>query len=825
MKQFAFASIALMAWSAVAAGGETLVPVSQRFAGEHTAERPDFQRHVVPLLGTLGCNGRACHGSFQGQGGFRLSLFGYDFAADHEALAGGDEPRVDVKSPEGSLAILKPTAGVDHEGGQRVEPGTWQHRLLVAWIKAGAKPMPADAAQFVALDIEPAEILLSSPGEIVPLKVIARWSDGSREVVTPLCRFQTSDESVATVDGSGKVSAVGRGDAHIVVFYDNGVVPVPAIFPVSDLAGARYPEVKTPTKIDELIVAKLRKLGIVPAEICTDEEFLRRASLDLTGTLPLPDEVKAFVADKSNDKRGQKIDELMKRPTYAAWWATKLGDWTGNGEGAGPVGGEQGLRRRYSELWHRWFYRRLEENVPYDEIAAGIVLATSRRPDQTYEDFCAEMSSYFRKENPADFADHPTVPWFWSRRALGPPEEKARAFAYSFLGVRLECAQCHKHPFDQWTKQDFDQFTAFFNGVRYGPSAREQMREMKEAAGLGKMDEDSGDYKRQFVALLESGTVLPFKEVTVPQRPSRPTRPPRNSKGKFGRVITPRLLGGEEVLTQQYDDPRRPLMDWLRQEDNPYFARAVVNRVWASHFGRGIVEPPDDMNLANPAVNGPLLDHLTREFVAHGYDLMWLHREILSSHAYQRSWRSPQPGVLDERNFSRAILRRLPAEVMYDALVLATASDDEMTALASDEGKIGQRAIGPKSGFSNRRDETLYAVYLFGKPAREVNCDCERSASPSLQQTLFLRNDAELLSLLDRKEGWLAQLDREHGKKEWPAAEKLIEAAYLRSLGRMPTAIERQIAARHLSAANSPREGLRELLWALVNTKEFVVNH
>ncbi|MEX2026795.1 MAG: DUF1549 domain-containing protein, partial [Pirellulaceae bacterium] len=435
MKQLAFVSIALMGWSAVAAG-ETLVPVSQRFAGEHTAERPDFQRHIVPLLGTLGCNGRACHGSFQGQGGFRLSLFGNDFAADHEALAGGDEPRVDVKSPEGSLAILKPTAGVDHEGGQRVEPGSWQHRLLVAWIKAGANPMPADAAEFVALDIEPAEILVSSPGEIVPLKVVARWSDGSREDVTPLCRFQTSDESVATVDGSGKVSAVGRGDAHIVVFYDNGVVPVPTIFPVSDLAGARYPEVETPTKIDELVVAKLRKLGIVPAEICTDEEFLRRASLDLTGTLPLPDEVKAFVADKSHDKRGQKIEELLTRPTYAAWWATKLGDWTGNGEGAGPVGGEQGLRRRYSELWHRWFYRRLEENVPYDKIAAGIVLATSRRPDQTYEEFCAEMSSYFRQENPADFADHPTVPWFWSRGALGPPEEKARAFAYSFLGVR-----------------------------------------------------------------------------------------------------------------------------------------------------------------------------------------------------------------------------------------------------------------------------------------------------------------------------------------------------------------------------------------------------
>jgi hypothetical protein len=824
MKQLAFASIALMAWSAIAAGDETLPSVSKRFAGEQTSETPDFQRHVVPLLGTLGCNGRACHGSFQGQGGFRLSLFGYDFAADHEGLTGGGEPRVDVTKPENSLAILKPTAAVDHDGGQRIEPGTWQHRLLLAWIKAGAKPVPEDGAEFVALDIEPAEILSSSPGETVPIKIVARWSDGSREDVTPLCRFQTSDESVATVDRGGKVTAVGRGDAHIIVFYDNGVVPVPAIFPVSDLVGERYPVVKTATPIDELVVAKLRKLGIVPAELCSDEEFLRRASLDLTGTLPLSDEINAFVADESNDKRRRKIDELLKLPTYAAWWATKLGDWTGNGEGAGPLGGEQGLRRRYSELWHRWFYRRLEENVPYDQIAAGIVLATSRRADQSYDEFCAEMSSYFRKENPADFADHPTVPWFWSRRALGPPEEKARAFAYSFLGVRLECAQCHKHPFDQWTKEDFDQFAAFFSGIKYGVAKRREIQDMKEAAGLGGMDEDSGDYKRKFVALLESGAVLPFKEVSVPQRTGRPARPGKGN-GKFGRVITPRLLGGEEVLTQEYDDPRRPLMDWLRQDDNPYFARAIVNRIWAGHFGRGIVEPPDDMNLGNPPVNGPLLEHLTQEFVAHGYDLAWLHREILSSDTYQRSWRSPQPGVLDERNFSRAILRRLPAEVMYDALVLATAADDELAPFVRDAEKIRQRAIGPKSGFSNRRDESLYAVYLFGKPARETACDCERSGSPTLQQTLFLRNDDELLSLLDRQDGWLASLARQFGTGHWPPAEQLIDSAYLRSLSRMPTADERRVALEHFSKATSPREGARDLLWALLNTKEFVVNH
>ncbi|HZL90698.1 MAG TPA: DUF1553 domain-containing protein, partial [Pirellulaceae bacterium] len=234
---------------------------------------------------------------------------------------------------------------------------------------------------------------------------------------------------------------------------------------------------------------------------------------------------------------------------------------------------------------------------------------------------------------------------------------------------------------------------------------------------------------------------------------------------------------------------------------------------------------PDDMNLGNAPTNAPLLDYLTREFVVRHFDLKWLHREILNSATYQRSWHSPQPGVIDERNFSRAILRRLPAEVVYDALVQATATDDDMAAFVDNEAKIRQRAIGPASGYSGRRDDKLYAVYLFGKPAREINCDCERSGGPSLQQTLFLRNDEELLSLLDRKDGWLAQLAKLSGSEKWPSGEELIESAYLRSLSRMPTADERRIAARHFAAAASPREGLRDLMWALLNTKEFVVNH
>ena len=812
------------------AADEPIAPVSQRFAAaEQIEETPDFQRHVVPLLGTLGCNGRACHGSFQGQGGFRLSLFGYDFEADHAALAGGDEPRVDIKAAADSLALLKPTNQIDHDGGKRLEVDSWQYRLLKSWIAGGAKPVAEDAPQFVALEIEPAEVLFAKSGEAVQLKVLARWSDGNVEDVTPLCRFQTRDESIAKVGASGNVTSAGPGDTHVVVFYDNGVVPVPVIRPYTDAVSPRVVDSILPTMVDSLILEKLRKLRIVPTRLCTDEEFLRRVSLDLTGTLPLPEEVRIFVADESPKKRSTKIDELLSRPTYAAWWATRFGDWTGNGEQTGPVGGEQGLRRKFSELWYQWLYQRLDENVPYDQIAAGIVLATSRRSGQSFDEYCSEMSGYFREGGADDFADRETMPYFWSRRALGPNEEKARAFAYSFLGVRLECAQCHKHPFDQWTKQDFDQFAAFFNGVRYGAGGRSEYQAMKEGTELKGLDEDSGDYKRKFVKMLEEGQVMPFKEVTVPPASARSKRrPPKNANAnpKIGRVITPRLLGGEEVLTEQYEDPRQPLMDWLRQEDNSYFARALVNRVWANHFGVGIVDPPDDMNLANPPSNAALLDYLARAFVAHNFDLKWLHREMLNSRAYQRSWQPNETNRLDERNFSRAILRRMPAEAIYDALVQATAGVDEQAALVNDAARIRTRAIGVASGYSGTRDEGLYAVYLFGKPAREVACDCERSSSPSLQQTLFLRNDGELLNLIDRKEGWVASLKSAANKSgELPTADALIDEAYLRILGRLPGDNERRIAARDLESDDELLAGLQGLVWALLNTKEFVVNH
>lgn len=812
------APILLVLFASPIAAAGVISPANERFKDEAVEEAPTFQRHVLPLMGRLGCNGRACHGSFQGQGGFRLSLFGYDFKADHDALLGGKEPRVSLRDPASSLILSKPTLQDNHKGGKRMPVGGWEYNLLLNWVKNGATGAKEKDSAFSSLEIEPKEIVFDKPGAITKLRVIAKWADGTREDVTPLCRFRSNDESVATVGLSGEVTARGKGDTAVVAFYDNGIAPVAVLLPVFDMTGAKYPAVPTPTKVDELVVAKLKKLGVVPSELCTDAEFLRRVSLDLTGTPPAPEEVEKFLMDNTKDKREKRIEELLSRPGYAAWWATKISDFTGNSERSGPLGGEQALNRAKAGQWYDWVHKRVADNEPYDKLVAGIALAVGRGPEQSFADYAAEMSSYFRKDKPGDFAARPTMPYFWTRRALGKPEEQALSFAHAFLGVSLQCAQCHKHPYDQWTKQDFDQFTAFFSGIRYGNGSRPDTLALLKDTGLEKLDEDSGEYKRKFVDLLASGRVMPFKDLRVPQNAKlKPGTRPGVRVG--GRVITPKLLGGEEMVNATYTDPRQPIMDWMRDAENPYFAKAFVNRVWANYFGTGFIEPADDLNLASPATNPELFDYLADGFIASKFDMKWLHRTIVSSHTYQRSWKSNETNKDDEKNHSRAVLRRLPAEVVVDAISLATASDDERKRLSADPS--GLRAIGRVSGYSGGRgNESAFASNLFGKPVRATNCDCERSNEPAVLQTVYLRNDPEVLTMLDRPTGWLKQV----AKTKTKDADVLVRQAYLRVLNRLPDEREAGIARKYLTDAKDTPSGLRDLLWALLNTKEFIVN-
>ncbi len=891
---------------------EMIPSADRRFAAD-TAEVPSLQRHVLPLMGRLGCNGRACHGSFQGQGGFRLSLFGYDFKTDHEAMvkadaAKGETPRVDLKNVRDSLILSKPSSDVEdeHGGGKRMDVGGWQYRLIEKWIAAGAPPVDEDKdPQFVKMVVTPTEIVYGKLGESTQLNVVAHWSDGTVEDVTPLCRFQTNDDAVAKVDLNGRISIVGKGDTHVVAFYDNGVVPVSVMLPVSDQTGDKFPAVAAATKVDALVVDKLKKIGVVPSDVCTDHEFLRRASLDITGQLPSADEVKAFLADVNPNKRAAKVDELLERPAYAAWWTTKLCDILGNSENEL----RNTVHPKGSELWYRWVHRRVSENMHYDDLVEGILLARSRSSEgQTFTEYCTEMASYVREDNPTDFTARDTMPFYWMRRNMRTANEKALSVSYAFLGVRLQCAECHKHPFDQWSQQDFQQFTAFFNRVSTGQRDRDEAKQLIAKLGIETDPKKVGgaQIRRQLEQLAEQGKIVPVDELFVAAVPRGDKKKGAEKLKTAGRVITPKVLGGEEVVDQAYDDPRRPIMDWLRQQDNPYFARSFVNRVWAHYFNVGIVEPADDMNLANAPSNKELLDYLSAAFIENDYDLKWLMREIANSATYQRSWKTNATNETDLRNFSHAVMRRLPAEVVYDAVGTATAGSAEFDKRRSEP--VDTCAIGVGRGYTNRNNSTQYALTVFGKPKRATPCDCERSNEPSLLQTVYLRNDREMFDLITRRNGWLdsaldslgikdnptfgtgpaagaddrvaertkkaearlaeicqkikqaekakkteqlksLRADYERYKKKLaeegirpadageasskgtsqakplPAVGELVAEAYLRTFSRYPTTQETAEAEAYVKSSVDVGTGVRDLVWALLNSKEFVVNH
>ena len=415
--------------------GEVRESIVERFRTNDGSEfKPDFQRHVIPLLGRLGCNSRNCHGSFQGRRGFQLSMFGYDFQLDHDNLS----ERIDLEHPAESLIVNKPTSDDEHEGGKRFEVGSWQQKLLERWISTGAAARPEDAADFSRLDVTPTAIDFDSAGQERQLQVVAVWSDGSREDVTALARFESKDDAIARVDASGSVTAVGSGDTHIIVYYDNGIQPVQVIMPLHDPASAKMDETSTPTRIDEFVVAKLQKLGIQPSPLATDETFLRRVSLDMIGTLPTPQEVREFIADSSNDKRSRKIDELLEHDAYVAWWTNRLCDLTG--ANAGYLGNTE-MARPVSLQWQAWIERRVRDNTGWDKIARGLITSTSRRPGQSYHDFAAQQSKYTRLSNPDDFAapGNP-MPHYWFRDNIRIPSDKALSFGYIFMGLRLDCA-------------------------------------------------------------------------------------------------------------------------------------------------------------------------------------------------------------------------------------------------------------------------------------------------------------------------------------------------------------------------------------------------
>ena len=917
----------------------SIAPLETRFqpnaAGvAETTEVPDFQKHVSPLLGRLGCNGRACHGSFQGQGGFTLSLFGYDFEADLKALKDKEAGRINSSEPLESKILVKPVDADQHEGGQRFKKDGWEYWVLRKWIEAGAPKTHAsqkgDIQKLVRLEVSPTEIQFTSQDQIKSMHAIAIWEDGSKEDVTSLCRFTSNDTSIAKIDEKGLVTSGEAGDTHVVVSYDNAVVPVSVLRPIGKSGQLQQQIADAKSDIDKLVLKKLDKMGITPSGIATDAEFFRRVSLDLAGTLPSSDQVRKFLDDSSKDKRSAMIETILESPGYAAWWTTFLCDMTGNNDD--QLKNFLPIPQYASQHWYQWIYARVAKNTPYDEIVEGIVTAVSREPNESYQEYCEKMTKILDDKSGKSFAERTDMMYYWARQNQRTAEEKAISFAYAFCGVRIQCAQCHKHPFDQWSKQDFDQFERLFDGVvanqgqninNFLPESKEIAEKMLSELGIAKSLKNN-DLRNKIQEAVNKGKTVPFPELYA-KVPKVQSKVDKDKKGKnladtTKKPPTARLLGAEYVDLSTVADPREPLMQWLRRKDNPYFAKAIVNRIWAHYFQSGIVNPPDDLNLANAPSNAELLDYLANGFIESHYDLKWLHRSILNSATYQRTWQSNETNALDRRNFSHALLRRLPAETAYDALRIALSDSEQARALCNVESDRAMTMAGASAQNKGGKGAlSSYALTVFGRSIRESNCDCDKSSDPSLLQTVFIRNDADVLKAMNDEHSWLVQVAKEYNlpsprknatapprmdekkdmrtvddldkdvrkfrkqlevlsakednekaikrvKSDLALAEKrlkevsaklnsridakaveavyselalpksdnglsqtdsakIVDEVYLRTLSRRPTATELERSQNAIAIAENPTNGISDVLWALINSKEFILNH
>jgi hypothetical protein len=756
----------------------------------------EFDRHVASLFGRLGCNAGSCHGSFQGRGGLNLSLFGHDPARDFQALARGAQARrVNLLEPDRSLVLQKATGQVPHEGGQRFTVDSWEYRLIRAWIAAGATRDPNRAA-VERIEIHPEAVVLGRPGCSVRLAVIARFADGAQADVTPFCELRVRDDAIASVEEGGEVRGRRPGDTAVVASYNGQLASARVLVPTG--RAVSLPKVPAGNLIDREVCAKLRVLGVPPSRPASDAEFLRRVTLDITGTLPTSREVRTFVGDASSEKRSKKINELLAHPMHAALWATRFLAITGCD--VSTMEGPDELRARRAQMWYEWFRRRIVLNTPYSEIVRRVLTATSRDGGDSQAWAAAEAARMraLKEGTESDYAFKPGLDLYW-RRFSGSDyvsvEPLAELTATAFLGVRIGCAQCHKHPFDRWTQADYRGFANIFANVQFGLSPQG----LSATARL--LEERRKSDPRGLLPPLPR-----LSETFIAERPSRSLRDQAT-----GRPILPKPLGGPELSAS--NDPRQRLFDWLIEPQNPYFARSFVNRVWAVYFGVGLVEPVDRISVANPPSNARLLELLAAEFMAHGYDIRRLERSILESDAYQRSSEPCDGNLAHHGNFARAEPKPMMVEVLVDALnaALGVAGD------FGPDAPAGARAIqlATNRAFSG---DLARAFRIFSRPSRAAVCDCERPGMPALPQTLFLMTDGALVEKI--KNGRVKELARSGGSDA-----EMVEEMFLVTLSRLPEADEARTALDHLRTNPDRESGLADMLWALINTREFILNH
>jgi len=699
-------------------------------------ERPDpvrFHLDVIPAFSQAGCNMGACHGTPSGKGGFRLSLRGYLPDEDYETLSrelGGR--RINRIDPDASLLLRKPLGELAHEGGVRLQKGSKRYEYLKGWIAEGARDDP-ESPKAVALELLPGDRVLHEPAKRQQVVARVRYDDGTERDVTSLCYYDSSDANIAEIDPSGLVTFRTRGEAAIIAHYLDLVATI-RLTHLVEVPGFAAVEVPTDNPVDEAVFAKLNHMRIPPSEPCADEEFIRRVYLDTIGVLPTPEETRSFLEDPSPDRRAALIDRLLERPEFLDFWALKFADVLRSNSRL--------IERKGAYAFHRWIRARLADETPLDEFVRDLLVA--------------DGSTF----------DNPAANYY---RISRTPEEAVETTAQLFLGVRIQCAKCHNHPFERWTQDDYYGFAAFFSRVRQknGPIPSEAV-----------------------IFTADSGEV----------------RQPRTNA-----VMPPKALGGPVFDDSETDRARRErLAAWLTSPKNPFFAKSLANRIWYHLNGRGIVDPVDDFRDSNPPSNDALLDALADELTESDYSLKHVIRTILQSRTYQLSSLANELNAEDEIYFSHALTKMYPAEVLLDAISTVTGIPTAFDGLPP-----GARAVQIPDG---QVDHPF--LKTFGRPARELACECERERDANLSQALQLIGGPTVHEKLKADGGRmhrLAESDR--------SAEEIVEQLYLIALSRSPTESERASAVEYLETAPDRRAAIEDLGWVLINSKEFLFRH
>jgi hypothetical protein len=711
--------------------GQTLeLPVEVARAAEDPPI--SFQLDVMPVFMKAGCNTGSCHGAARGKDGFRLSLFGFDPAGDHFRLTREmSGRRINLAVPEESLLVEKALGRVPHTGGTRFPADSELCETLLRWIRSGGPNDPGPTPAVVGVEIYPPRAVLDGEGSTQQLTVRAKYADGTDRDVTALAYFMSSNDNSATVTQEGAVTATNRGEAFIMARFETHTVGAHYIVLPKGLE-FEWPQVAENNYIDTRIHDKLKKLRIAPSEICSDEEFLRRVSLDITGKLPTTEEYLKFVSDNSPDKREKLVDELLERKEFVEIWVMKWAELL-------QIRTTQQVSYKSMLRYYNWLQERIANNVPMDKMVQELLAANGGT-------FSNAATNYYQNETDT--------------------LKVAENVAQVFMGMRIQCAQCHNHPFDRWTMDDYYSFAAFFSQI-----GRKQGEDPRE------------------IIVFNSGSGDVRNPVT-------------------NQVMAPKFLGGA-VPDVQGKDRREVMAKWLASPENPYFAKNLVNIVWEHFYGRGIIDEVDDVRVSNPPVNAELLDELAQKFTEYNYDFKRLVRDICTSRTYQLSTQTNLTNASDDRNFSHARLRRLRAEVLLDAITQATETKNKFPGLPE-----GARAVQIANGATS-----TYFLTAFGRASRETVCSCEVVMEPNLSQALHLLNGDTVHQKI--QQGKLVQELLAEGK----SPELVIEELYIRCLCRRPTPQELQSVLAVLAEQPDVARGLEDVFWALLNSREFIFNH